>query len=110
MHKYFLIKRFWFELIRRIMDVINDPDKSNAESRIIEIVRSVIVRNAEARVAESHTDDIYGYMPRPSSTGRFLPVTPAENLLRSSLIADVVARGDFFAVDLETNTLTILKR
>ena len=38
----------------------------------------------------------------------FVKVIPAKRLFNSTMIHEVITRGDFFAVDLETGTLTIL--
>ena len=38
----------------------------------------------------------------------YYKVIPAKRLFNSTMIHEVITRGDFFAVDLETGTLTIL--
>ena len=38
----------------------------------------------------------------------YYKVIPAKKLFNSTLVHEVITRGDFFAVDLETGTLTIL--
>ena len=38
----------------------------------------------------------------------YCKVIPAKKLFNSTMIHEVITRGDFFAVDLETGTLTIL--
>ena len=38
----------------------------------------------------------------------FVKVVPAKRLFNSTMVHEVCTRGDFFAVDLETGTLTIL--
>ena len=38
----------------------------------------------------------------------YCKVIPAKRLFNSTMIHEVITRGDFFAVDLETGTLTIL--
>lgn len=47
---------------------------------------------------------IFVYDNRP-----FMRVTPSKTLFRSTTVHDVVCRGDFFAVALDTGVLTILK-
>lgn len=39
----------------------------------------------------------------------FMRVTPSKQLFHSTTIYEVITRGDFFAVDLSTGVLTILK-
>ena len=39
----------------------------------------------------------------------FMRVTPSKALFHSTTVYEVITRGDFFAVDLTTGTLTILK-
>ena len=38
----------------------------------------------------------------------YYKVIPAKRLFNSTMVHEVITRGDFFAVDLETGTLTIL--
>ena len=38
----------------------------------------------------------------------YCKVIPAKRLFNSTMVHEVITRGDFFAVDLETGTLTIL--
>ena len=38
----------------------------------------------------------------------YCKVIPAKRLFNSTMIHEVITRGDFFAVDIETGTLTIL--
>ena len=38
----------------------------------------------------------------------FVKVVPAKRLFNSTMIHEVCTRGDFFAVDIETGTLTVL--
>lgn len=40
----------------------------------------------------------------------FMRCAPAKTLLRSNTVADVVTRGDFFAVNLATSVLTVLPK
>lgn len=39
----------------------------------------------------------------------FMRVTPSKSLFHSTTVYEVITRGDFFAVDLATGTLTVLK-
>ena len=38
----------------------------------------------------------------------FVKVVPAKRLFNSTMVHEVCTRGDFFAVDIETGTLTVL--
>lgn len=40
----------------------------------------------------------------------YLRVTPVKRLFNSTMIHEVVTRGDFFAVNLQTSALTILPK
>lgn len=41
---------------------------------------------------------------------RYYKVTPVKALFKSTMVHDVITRGDIFAVDIETGDLTILPR
>jgi hypothetical protein len=62
------------------------------------------VRTVGKSYAANVMSRIFVFEGRP-----FMRVTPAKHLFHSTTVHEVVNRGDFFAVNLATGVLTILK-
>jgi len=107
--KYLLDRNIWERFINKLEHIAQvHGNSSTLRGRLIGAVRESIISNAELRTAQdSRNAALKGQV---FYKGRwYVPVTPTEPLMASHLISDVVRRGDFFAVDVETLQLTIIK-